>query len=94
VQRVSRIKVNRTELRLGIKIPKCWNFSIGYKTLFSFSISSVNTQKSEEGGGFVCLIYYFCQDFKKAGISRLLNEKGREQFWPKNGNLCRTRKNL
>jgi hypothetical protein len=26
-----------------------------------------------------------------AGISRLLKEKGREQFWPKKGNLCRTR---
>jgi hypothetical protein len=29
-----------------------------------------------------------------AGISRLHKEKGREQFWPKKGNLCRTRKNL
>jgi hypothetical protein len=29
-----------------------------------------------------------------AGISRLLEEKGREQFWPKKGNLGRTRKNL
>jgi hypothetical protein len=36
----------------------------------------------------------FCQDFKRAGISRLLKEKGREQFWPKKGNLCRTMKNL
>jgi hypothetical protein len=26
-----------------------------------------------------------CQDFKRAGISRLLKEKGREQFWPKKG---------
>jgi hypothetical protein len=34
------------------------------------------------------------QDFKRAGISRLLEEKGREQFWPKKGNLRRTRKNL
>jgi hypothetical protein len=25
-----------------------------------------------------------------AGISRLLEEKGREQFWPKKGNLHRT----
>jgi hypothetical protein len=31
---------------------------------------------------------------KRAGISRLLKEKGREQFWPKKGNLRRTRKNL
>jgi hypothetical protein len=31
--------------------------------------------------------------FERAGISRLLKEKGREQFWPKKGNLCRTRKN-
>jgi hypothetical protein len=29
-----------------------------------------------------------------AGISRLLKEKSREQFWPKKGNLRRTRKNL
>jgi hypothetical protein len=29
-----------------------------------------------------------------AGISRLLKEKGREQFWPKKGNLHHTRKNL
>jgi hypothetical protein len=29
-----------------------------------------------------------------AGISRLLKEKGREKFWPKKGNLRRTRKNL
>jgi hypothetical protein len=36
----------------------------------------------------------FFQDFKRAGISRLLEEKGREQFWPKKGNLRRTRKNL
>jgi hypothetical protein len=36
----------------------------------------------------------FFQDFKRAGISRLLKEKGREQFWPKKGNLRRTRKNL
>jgi hypothetical protein len=35
-----------------------------------------------------------CQDFKRAGISRLLKEKGREQFLPKKGNLRRTRKNL
>jgi hypothetical protein len=34
------------------------------------------------------------QDFKRAGISRLLKEKGRKQFWPKKGNLRRTRKNL
>jgi hypothetical protein len=33
-------------------------------------------------------------DFKRAGTSRLLKEKGREQFWPKKGNLHRTRKNL
>jgi hypothetical protein len=30
----------------------------------------------------------------RAGISRLLKEKGREQFWPKTANLHRTRKNL
>jgi hypothetical protein len=36
----------------------------------------------------------FCQDFKRAGISRLLKEKGREQFWQKKCNLRRTRKNL
>jgi hypothetical protein len=40
------------------------------------------------------LILPFCQDFKRAGISRLLKEKGREQFWPKKGNLHRSRKNL
>jgi hypothetical protein len=28
------------------------------------------------------------------GISRLLKEKGREQFWPKKSNLLRTSKNL
>jgi hypothetical protein len=28
-----------------------------------------------------------------AGISRLLEEKGRGQFWPKKDNLHRTRKN-
>jgi hypothetical protein len=38
------------------------------------------------------LIYSFCQDFKRAGISRLLKEKGREQFWPKKGNLLLTRR--
>jgi hypothetical protein len=27
-------------------------------------------------------------------MSRLLKEKGREQFWPKKGNMRRTRKNL
>jgi hypothetical protein len=32
-------------------------------------------------------------NFKRAGISRLLKEKGREQFWPKKSNLHRTRKN-
>jgi hypothetical protein len=36
----------------------------------------------------------FFQDFKRAVISRLLKEKGREQFWPKKGNLRWTRKNL
>jgi sulfur relay (sulfurtransferase) DsrC/TusE family protein len=36
----------------------------------------------------------FFQDFKRAGVSRLLKEKGREQFGPKKGNLRRTRKNL
>jgi hypothetical protein len=30
----------------------------------------------------------------QAGISRFLKEKGREQFWPKKGNLCHTMKNL
>jgi hypothetical protein len=30
---------------------------------------------------------------KGAGTTKLLKEKGREQFWPKKGNLCRTRKN-
>jgi hypothetical protein len=33
-------------------------------------------------------------NFKRAEISRLLKEEGREQFWPKKGNLLRTRKNL
>jgi hypothetical protein len=33
---------------------------------------------------FLC----FCQDFKRAGISK---EKGREQFWPKKGNLHRSK---
>jgi hypothetical protein len=33
-------------------------------------------------------------DFKRAGISGLLREKGRDQFWAKKGNLRRTRKNL
>jgi hypothetical protein len=37
---------------------------------------------------------HLCQDFKRAGISKLLKEKGREQFWPKKGNLHCTRKNL
>jgi hypothetical protein len=36
----------------------------------------------------------FFQDFKRAGTSRLLKEKGREQFWPKKGNLHCTMKNL
>jgi hypothetical protein len=36
----------------------------------------------------------FFQDFKRAGISRLLKEKSREQFWPEKSNLRRTRKNL
>jgi hypothetical protein len=36
----------------------------------------------------------FCQDFIRAVISRLLKEKGREQFWPKKCNLRRTRKNM
>jgi hypothetical protein len=34
----------------------------------------------------------FFQDFKRAGISRLLKEKGREQVWPKKGNLRRRKK--
>jgi hypothetical protein len=38
--------------------------------------------------------HFICQDFKRAGISRLLKEKGREQLWPKKGNLRHTRKNL
>jgi hypothetical protein len=40
-------------------------------------------------------IVRFCQDFKRAWISRLLKEKGGgSSFGPKNGNLRRTRKNL
>jgi hypothetical protein len=35
----------------------------------------------------LCPPLCYCQDFKRAGISRLLKEKGREQFWPKKGNL-------
>jgi hypothetical protein len=42
------------------------------------------------GAGDQC----FCPDFKRAGISRLHKENGREQFWPKKGNLCCTRKNF
>jgi hypothetical protein len=32
--------------------------------------------------------YCFCQDFKRAGISRLLKEKGREQFWREKRAIC------
>jgi hypothetical protein len=34
-------------------------------------------------GQLALVVYCFCQDFKRAGISRFLKEKGREQFWPK-----------
>jgi hypothetical protein len=30
----------------------------------------------------------FFQDFKRAGISRILKEKGREQFWQKTGQFA------
>jgi hypothetical protein len=48
---------------------------------------------------FISLVFWqnlqcFFLDFKRAGISRLLKEKGREQFWPKKDNLRRTMKNL
>jgi hypothetical protein len=51
-------------------------------------VSSVSSRISKGQG------YQGFQDFKRAGISRILKEKGREQFWPKKGNLRRTRKNL
>jgi hypothetical protein len=40
-----------------------------------------------------CLLVLLPGFQKGRDISRLLDEKGREQFWPKKGNLRRTRKN-
>jgi hypothetical protein len=36
----------------------------------------------------------FFQDFKRVGISRLLKEKGREQFWPKKGQFASYKEKL
>jgi hypothetical protein len=63
--------------------------------------SSVNTNFEIANGSpfkiprhwMIPCIPSFCQDFKRAGISRLLKEKGSEQFWARKGNLCCTRKN-
>jgi hypothetical protein len=40
------------------------------------------------------LTCHVCQDFKRAGISRLLKEKGREQFWSQKGQFASYKEKL
>jgi hypothetical protein len=60
----------------------------------AFRASNMNNHEDFMSCDWSDLAWCFFQDFKRTGLSRLLKEKGREQFWPKKVNLRRTRKKL